>query len=465
MAAPVRDWRSQASARFGPFGLVLSCMPKKKRGSRPSESTQPSIQRSNQRRNFLLLGAGAIAAAGTGLAGYRAGWFGSASEPKAEATKPSIARKLPPVTLEPNYENALRSVNELTEYYARAIDNPYVLIHAVRGFGRNFTRSDGSNAVNQLCTAYAADKEVAGKRYVYFERINEVHDNSFLKTFLEAGVSKDQKLLVSGREYNLVDLGDSAKALFRCDPQNLKRFEPELTLNHLPWGLIAFSILMTPDQSVWTNAYGEKIELNSVIDRGLADYEAVSAKTAQQLALGEKEPPEFFSEIRKYSCYGLHSMYSFLSCLRHGYRENNLEQRIRRQFDILTYRLKGDADALAYTYDSEGKGAPPIAVEGLKLRSFVQLLGHCFESINYVRLHKLFPITPSQERRIADGENRLYEYLVRWRAMDIGALERTVDSMFRERGHGVKFMSDLVIALGHASRALKLLTPNNPDLG
>ena len=32
------------------------------------------------------------------------------------------------------------------------------------------------------------------------------------------------------------------------------------------------------------------------------------------------------------------------------------------------------------------------------------------------------------------------------------------------RGQGVKFMSDLVIALGHASRALKLLTPNNPDL-
>jgi len=100
----------------------------------------------------------------------------------------------------------------------------------------------------------------------------------------------------------------------------------------------------------------------------------------------------------------------------------------------------------------------------LKLRSFVQLLGHCFESINYVRLHKLFPITPSQERRISDGEQRLYEYLVRWRAMDIGALERTVDSMIG-RGQGVKFMSDLVIALGHASRALKLLTPNNPDLG
>ncbi len=439
-------------------------MPKKKRGSRPSESTQTSVPQSNQRRNFLLLGGAAIAAAGTGLAGYRAGWFDSTSESKAEAPKPTIALKLPPLTLEPNYENALRSVNELTEYYARAIDNPYVLIHAVRGFGRNFTRADGSNAVNQLCTAYAADKEVEGKRYVYFERINEVHDNSFLKTFLEAGVSNDQKLVVSGREYSLVDLGNSAKALFRFDPQNLKRFEPELTLNHLPWGLIAFSILMTPDRSTWTNAYGETIALNTVIDLGLKDYEAVSAKTAQQLALGEKEPPEFFNEIRKYSCYGLHSMYSFLSCLKNGYRENNLEQRVRQQFDILTYRLKGDADALAYTYDTEGKGAPPIAVEGLKLRSFVQLLGHCFESINYVRLHKLFPITPSQERRISDGEQRLYEYLVRWRAMDIGALERTVDSMIG-RGQGVKFMSDLVIALGHASRALKLLTPNNPDLG
>ena len=203
-------------------------------------------------------------------------------------------------------------------------------------------------------------------------------------------------------------------------------------------GLIAFSTLMTPDRSTWTNAYGDKIELNTVIDLGLKDYEAVSAKTAQQLALGEKEPPEFFNEIRKYSCYGLHSMYSFLSCLKNGYRENNLEQRVRQQFDILTYRLKAMPMHL-HTRMTPRARAPPIAVEGLKLRSFVQLLGHCFESINFVRLHKLFPITPSQERRISDGEQRLYEYLVRWRAMDIGALERTVDSMIG-RGQGVKFM-------------------------
>jgi hypothetical protein len=47
--------------------------------------------------------------------------------------------------------------------------------------------------------------------------------------------------------------------------------------------------------------------------------------------------------------------------------------------------------------------------------------------------------------------------------MDIGALETTVNSMIG-KGHGVKFMSDLVIALGHADRALKLLGPQNPDL-
>jgi len=409
------------------------------------------------RRRLVLAGGGALAAAGAAFAGYRAGWFGQSRERTTGAAAPMAAgagRGLAPATLPADAQNALRAANEMTEYYARDLDNASVLIHAVRGFGRNFARADGSKAVDHLCAKYAAEKEVGGKRYVYFTREAEVHENSFLKTFLEAGVSSDQPVLAGGNRYTLRDVGESAKALFRCDPENLRRYEADLAQEHLPWGLIAFSILAPPGQASWANAYGERIELPRVIDRGLADYEGACALGQAELERGEAEPKAFRDAIKKYSCFGLHSVYGFLSCLRHGYRGDGLPERARRMLDLTIYRMKGDAEAIDREYAAEGGGGPPHVVEAFRVRAQVKMLGHCLEAINYARLHQLFALTPAQERRIQAGEQLLYQHLARLRAMDWEPLRQTL---------GPKFVSDIVIALGHTARAMKLLTPDNPD--
>ena len=52
------------------------------------------------------------------------------------------------------------------------------------------------------------------------------------------------------------------------------------------------------------------------------------------------------------------------------------------------------------------------------------------------------------------GDVTLDGSIVRLRALDWGSLRQSL---------GEKFVSDIVIALGHAARALKLLTPQNPD--
>src|SRR5262249_12904136 len=96
---------------------------------------------------------------------------------------------------------------------------------------------------------------------------------------------------------------------------------------------------------------------------------------------------------------------------------------------------------------------PPNLIEMMRVRTQIRMLGHAMEAINYVRLHKLFTLTPDQQKRLRAGEQMLYENLVKMRAMDLEPFKRWYP----------KSITNIVIAIAHASRALKLLTPDNPD--
>ncbi len=425
----------------------------KQRKENQKSGAKPNAKQQLARRSFILMGTGALAGIGVTATGYQLGWFGAGA----------------------SYETALAAANELLEKRAREIGNASVLIHAVRGFGKGFKLADGSSAVEHLCSRYAADKEVGGKRYVYFKRDAEVHENSFLKTLLEAGVGNDQPITVGATRYTLADLAESGKALFRCDPQDLFKFdagefrydpnfkEPqgqpsgakgELVHEHLPWGLIAFSILMKPETANWTNAYGEPISLPTIADRSLAEYETTCALGERELKAERSAPPNFREAIKKYSCFGLHSAYGFLSLVQHGYTNNGLADRVNRMMDLMTFRLKGDAEAITAEYAAAAAGAPAEQVEAFRVRALVKHYGHAFEAINHARLHKLTTFNNEQQRRISEGEAAFYDSLVKLQALDWAMMKTKL---------GEKFVSDIVIAVGHAARALKLLTPQNPD--
>lgn len=433
------------------------------------------------RRKVIGIGIASVAAAGLGVAGWYANRQGDATKSGAEPAKRS-GNNLEPVLLVADADNARRVCDEMLRHYTLDLNNPSAIIHAVRGFGRNFRLADGTLGVDHLCARYARDREVNGRRYVYFQREAEVHENSFLKTFLEAGVSLDQPVLVGERRYTLRDVIDGAKALFRCDPGDLFRhdadqfrYDPtfttrrqtasgeaadlrgELIHEHLPWGIIAFSMLHPAAGSAvptWTNAWNEPIDLSRVIDLSLAEFEGTCALGEQQIRRTEDPPSGFRTEIKKYSCFGLHTTYCYLVALKQGYQPNDLQPRVRQMMDLLTYRLASDARAIQQDYARESGGTAPYLVEAFTTRALVKLYGHAFEAINYARLHRLIPFTAAQERRIAAGAQAMYESLIKLRGMDWGQLRRNL---------GDKFISDIVIALGHNSRALKLLTDQNPD--
>lgn len=381
---------------------------------------------------------------------------------------------LKPVTLPADLRNASLASDEIVSHYTRQLNSPSALIHAVRAFGKEFTLSDGTKAVDHLCSRYFAEKDVNGKKYIYSPREFEVHDNSFLKTLLEAGVPRSQVITVGGNRYTLQDLCDSAKALFRFDPNNTSRFDPTLFQQHMPWGLIAFSILTPPTAPTWTNAYGETINLNQVIDAALSNYEHMCDGLKESLAHEEDESLEFRQLITKHSCFGMHSIYGFFSCLNAGYTENRLRERLQKMYDLSIYRLVGDSKAidreanaardvgpdlvnrLAVSQDGRvvTKGAPPATtIEVMRNRSQIRFLGHAFEAINYAQLHKLFLPTPEQKKLISAGEQLFYDNIVKMRATNLEPYWNWYS----------KFVANIVIAAAHASRAMKLLTPQNPD--
>ena len=218
--------------------------------------------------------------------------------------------------------------------------------------------------------------------------------------------------------------------------------------------MIAFSLLVKPEQASWTNAYGEIIALPAVVDRSLTEYETTCALGERDLKADKTAPQPFRDAIKKYSCFGLHTAYGFLACVKQGYRNNGLPERVNRMLDLLTFRLKGDAEAINEEYAKAAAGAPPEQVEAFRLRALVKHYGHAFEAINFAKLHKLATFNAEQERRISEGEQEFYNSLVKMRAMDWAMMKGKL---------GEKFVSDIVIATGHAARALKLLTPQNPD--
>jgi hypothetical protein len=447
--------------------------------SRNHQSSCSHEQLSHSRRQFLI---GALAAGAVGFTACdppQTVQVNSTATPTPSATPtPAAMPSMPPLpakTYPADAKNAMIAIDEMVNHYAKVFDSPSALIHAVRAFGKNFKRADGSSTVEHLCSRYAEENTVNGKRLIRFTRFNvEVHDNSFLKTFLEAGVSMDQPVTIGGSKFSLRDVAEHAKAQFRLDPGNLARYEKDYTHEHLPWTLIAFSTLMPGGKGAWENAYGEKIDLMEVIDKSLAEFEATCQPVKPAMESNSALSKPLHEAIKTYSCYGGHSLYGFLACIKNGYTERGLKARMDEMMKLSLYRLVKEVENIEAEYDERRSGPlSPNAQENaaylkqfeqlgirqedlvdmLKWRGVFKLTGHLLEAVNFARLHKLFQPAPEQQKLIQGGEQKLFESVVKLRALNLEGL----------RSFNAKEFNDNVIALGHASRAMKLLTPNNPD--
>jgi hypothetical protein len=342
-------------------------------------------------------------------AGLAAAW--SAEGPAARETDPGVRRFI--------------------ERYAMRPEDPWALVHAIRGVGTGY-RLNGETLAAYVLRTCVRVQAVQQRRYLYIPATIEVHTNMFLKTFLEAGVPAAEPFACDGRVYQLHDLGEGAKALFRFDPRTIDR-------DDLAWSLIAFAELHA---SAWENAYGERIALQAVVRCGLQALQEATQGLKPYVTAGLPLPQKL--PIHSFTCGGTHLCYSLVVAAKHGYLQAGGGDVLQEQLQLLTYRLRADPD-LIDRYYRELSSAP--GVELFRAGAKLKVLGHALECLGYAQMHGLWQPSALEKTQIAQAVQEVRGLLAYIVMLDLAAL----------RPRQAQLVQQIVSDTCHAFRGLSLV--------
>jgi hypothetical protein len=295
--------------------------------------------------------------------------------------------------------------------HAKERDNPWLLIHGIRALGKGFSVG-GASALEYLCNHYLQEKSLNGKAYLYMPIDDEGHTNAFLsEAVLDAGVAPDYAFRWGGRGYTIADVVAGAKAMFAFDPASFDR-------DALAWSLIVFAYTTPPVQDRWLNAYGKPIRFSEVVEFGMATLEEATKRLRAAMRRGTTAAEA--DSIHDFACAGTHLIYGLATCLRFGYTQRALGDRMKKQFDLLVWRLESDSRLIDRYYQQVATQYPPDLTRIYELDARFKFLGHAFEIINYARLFRLFHPTPVQEEAIRRGQQDLIEVIAAISREDVG---------------------------------------------
>jgi hypothetical protein len=292
--------------------------------------------------------------------------------------------------------------------YALTADDPWALVHAIRGLGKE-CRLPGERAVAYVLRTCVRAREVNHRRYLYVPAGIEVHSNMFLKTLLEAGVPASERFACDGHSFQLQDLGEGAQALFRFDPRTCDR-------NDLAWSLIAFAELQAP---AWDNAYGQRIELAAVVRFGLQVLQeathGLKPYAAANLPLPKKMP------IHGFTCGGTHLCYSLVVAAKRGFLQAAGGDVLQEQLQLLLYRLQADPDLIDRYYRAI---ASTPEVDLFRAGAKLKILGHALECLGYAQTHGLWQPSARARQQVAAATQEVQGLLAYVMTLDLAAIRR-----------------------------------------
>jgi len=272
----------------------------------------------------------------------------------------------------------------IIQHHATPLDDPWMIAHGLRAMGRGFTLGNGRRAVDYLLETVLTSLPANGRTVLGFPPEVEVHPNMFLKTMLEAGVPVDYAFTHKGNRRTMQELVEGARALLR----------PTLIVsspNALPWSLIALTRTTALPRRQWTNAWGESVDLDALVESALRLLEEASLPVAQAMRDGRPETGQ--APVHGFTCGGGHMIYALLTAVHAGYTGKDRSRRMQQQVDVLVWRLSADLDLIERFYRARGKRPSDFWFE---LDAKLKLLGHAEECLAFASRHKVAKLTSAQ---------------------------------------------------------------------
>jgi hypothetical protein len=279
-------------------------------------------------------------------------------------------------------------------------EDPWAVAHGVCAMGRDFTIKGGRRALDYLLENVLTSMPANGSSVLAFAPEVEVHPNAFLaEAVLDVGVPLDYRFLHQGSRRTVHDVVAGARALFR---PSVVMSEP----NALPWSLIALTRTTPPMRRQWTNAWGESVDLDAVVESALQLLERASLPVAQ--AMLENRPEADKAPVHSFTCGGTHMLYALITAIHAGYEGRDRPERVRRQVDLMVWRLGADIDLIERFYTSlRGQGD----AFWYEIDTQLKFLGHAEECLALAVRRGVVSLTPAQEGRRRAAVSRLRRML------------------------------------------------------
>lgn len=308
----------------------------------------------------------------------------------------------------------------IVRQWAALPDDPWAVCHGVRALGRDFKLQDGRRAVDWLLETYLVSVTVNGKEVLGFPPSIEVHPNSFLKTFLEAGVPLEHPFTLKDRPRTLREVVDGARALFRPG-------EVMAQANMLPWSLIAFSRTTSPVRPTWTNAWGEPVDFHRIVDQALRLMEEASSPLAK--AMQDDRTESVRAPVHSFTCGGTHMLYGLLAASAAGHAGRDRAERIRRQTDLMVWRLRADLPLIEGFYKERASHA---GAYWYGLDSKLKLLGHGEECLAFGAKSGVVKLTDGQQRHRRTAVAALKKIIREMEGRDLSEAKGLDRELFRQ---------------------------------
>ena len=218
----------------------------------------------------------------------------------------------------------------------------------------------------------------------------------------------------------LREVVDGARAMLR----------PTLVMpvaNALPWTLIALTRTTPPIRRRWTNAWGEPVDLDAVVESALGLLEQASLPVAQAMREGRAETAS--APVHSFTCGGTHLIYGLLTAVHAGYAGKDRRERMRQQVDLLIWRLGADLDLIGRFY--RARAAAP-GVSWYELDAKLKLLGHAEECLAFATLHEVVRLTPVQRAQRQAAVATLRRMLEDLEARNLGEAEGLDRELYRQ---------------------------------